>query len=424
MWWLYLFRFVRRLAWLCLLLIIVAGLAAPAHAANELTFRFPWDSEQKLRFSGGPHEWQDDVWSGIDFSSGSTSTPILAMADGKVKYIDDEDCKNGKCKTVKIEHDGGWETWYVHLSDYAPKLKKDEEVLQGQWIGNEGSTGATNVHIHIELWKDGKPATWNGEIIEGWTVQTDCDNYDKDKNKTQPKLKCDETEYNGYFSNDTVHMLPNQGSPQYSVASSNKALPAALLRKVVVPESLKPGEQSAVTLRLENIGPIDWPMNGSVTLVNVNDEPLGSTSRQLKTDVKRSGSVDWVLEITTPPTAGTYESVWKIARDGQPVGEPFVFMIVVAGSDQPIGWFDRLRKLLLDFWNRVVGSINETVKDIQRRAAERVEEAKRQAIERAQEEARRAIERQLRALCGVAPAAVLMVGSVVFIRERRRKRRL
>jgi hypothetical protein len=70
----------------------------------------------------------------------------------------------------------------------------------------------------------------------------------------------------------------------------------------------------------------------------------------------------------------------------------------------------------------VISSLNDTVANIQRQAAERVEAAKRQAIERAQEEARRAIERQLRALCGTAPTALIMAGGVVFIRERRKRR--
>jgi hypothetical protein len=403
-------RLLMRRWLLCLLAALCCLLAATAtFAADEPSFKFPWDASQKLRFTGGPHIWTQGIHSGLDFSDGLTTTAILAMADGKVSFIGDENCKDGKCKTVKIAHDGGWETWYVHLSDYAPKLSEGDTVRQGQWIGNEGSSGAKFVHIHIELRKDSDPIGWQGQSLEGWMVHENCDGYDPKKNKEQPKLACASTDYNGYMSQSDVQMLPNQGAPQYSVESSNHARPAYHLSQVAQLDSFKPGQTTNLTLTLENIGPLAWPANGPVTLVNVNQQPLGPTTRPLTKAVPKGGQVAWVFPLTAPQQAGSYESDWKVAFNGEPFGEVIPITIMVVGGQDGSGWGDQISAMLRDAWQRLMNQIQATI-----------EEAKRRAIERAKDEARQEAERQIRGICGTIPAGVVIAVGLAWWRVRKR----
>ena len=54
---------------------------------STTTFRFPWDATKSLKFTGGPHVWTGTERSGLDFSSGSTDTHILAMDSGIVTFV-------------------------------------------------------------------------------------------------------------------------------------------------------------------------------------------------------------------------------------------------------------------------------------------------------------------------------------------------
>jgi len=57
---------------------------------------------------------------------------------------------------VLIRHDGGLETYYMHLSSFAPGVRAGTRVEQGQFIGRVGSTGtATGPHLHFSLRKNG-----------------------------------------------------------------------------------------------------------------------------------------------------------------------------------------------------------------------------------------------------------------------------
>jgi hypothetical protein len=58
---------------------------------------------------------------------------------------------------VKIEHPGGIETGYAHLSRFAEGLKLGDRVKRLQLIGYVGSTGrSTGPHLHFSAEKDDK----------------------------------------------------------------------------------------------------------------------------------------------------------------------------------------------------------------------------------------------------------------------------
>lgn len=51
-----------------------------------------------------------------------------------------------------IRHDGGYASYYAHLSAFEPTLRVGAQVVRGQRVGAVGSTGtATGPHLHFEV---------------------------------------------------------------------------------------------------------------------------------------------------------------------------------------------------------------------------------------------------------------------------------
>lgn len=90
---------------------------------------------------------------GVDFRA-STNTPIFAMKDGEVVV------STARYGEIKIKHDDGTMTRYLHLSQRFPKT--GDVVKAGDRIGFAGGTGANGypaygTHLHLETYdKDSK----------------------------------------------------------------------------------------------------------------------------------------------------------------------------------------------------------------------------------------------------------------------------
>ena len=89
---------------------------------------------------------------GIDYAA-PIGTPVFSVANGKVVHLG----YNGAFgNLIILEHDGGYRTYYAHLSNYNVELDLGNEVRRGLEIGYVGSTGrSTGPHLHFELRKDG-----------------------------------------------------------------------------------------------------------------------------------------------------------------------------------------------------------------------------------------------------------------------------
>ena len=90
---------------------------------------------------------------GLDIA-GNTGDPVMAALDGKVKSTFYE--RNGYGNVVILEHEGGVETRYAHMSKIG--VKTGDTVKKGDIVGEVGSTGrSTGPHLHFEVRVNGSP---------------------------------------------------------------------------------------------------------------------------------------------------------------------------------------------------------------------------------------------------------------------------
>ena len=90
----------------------------------------------------------------IDYAA-PTGTPIKTVGDG---IISEKGYTRGNGNYIKIRHNNGYETIYLHMSKFARGVRKGSRVSQGQLIGYVGSTGlATGPHLCFRMRKNGAP---------------------------------------------------------------------------------------------------------------------------------------------------------------------------------------------------------------------------------------------------------------------------
>lgn len=91
---------------------------------------------------------------GVDYAA-PIGTDVIATGAGTITHAR---YSGGAGNMVKIKHDvGDIETKYLHLSKYGPGIKKGVHVLQGQLIGEVGSTGtSTGPHLDYRVYINGK----------------------------------------------------------------------------------------------------------------------------------------------------------------------------------------------------------------------------------------------------------------------------
>jgi murein DD-endopeptidase MepM/ murein hydrolase activator NlpD len=137
-----------------------AGDGAAAVAAAESSTGAPvamlWPSRGIVtsRFGWRIHP----IFGGREFHTGMDiatryGSPVVAARAGVVRFVG---WKTGYGRIVIVEHDGGMETSYSHLS--AALVGPGEQVTQGQIIGRIGSTGwSTGPHLLFEVRRNGVP---------------------------------------------------------------------------------------------------------------------------------------------------------------------------------------------------------------------------------------------------------------------------
>jgi len=170
---------------------------------------------------------------------------------------------------------------------------------------------------------------------------------------------------------------------------------------------LRPGEQTEIYFKLQNLGSQTWE-TGRYALVNVNDAPLGARPQMaLNVDVPSGSTVMWRFPITAPSVPGVYRTEWRFSYDGQLIG-PLIWMdviVVPGGSDD------------------LAGIIRNLIDEARRRGEEwfreQWEELRRQIIELIWAEIMRQIEEFLAELCGGSAATGALFLAVLWLGRRR-----
>lgn len=96
--------------------------------------------------------------------SAPRGTPVYAAADGKVEYAS---YKGSYGKSIKINHDHGYQTIYAHLNRLNVRI--GQTVKRGDLIGEVGSTGrSTAPHLHYEVHYYGTPQNPKNYFFTGY----------------------------------------------------------------------------------------------------------------------------------------------------------------------------------------------------------------------------------------------------------------
>ena len=84
---------------------------------------------------------------GVDYAA-PVGTPVRAAGEGRVRFVGRQ---GGYGNVIELEHGSGVVTVYGHLSRFAAKLRRGQQVELAQVVGYVGMTGlATGPHLHYE----------------------------------------------------------------------------------------------------------------------------------------------------------------------------------------------------------------------------------------------------------------------------------
>jgi len=153
---------------------VVAGVAIvpePARAAGPRPlFQVPFPCGESWHLA--TYRGHDDYDIDMTANTGTTNgRPILASYGGIVAYAGWD---SGGGWMVKLDHDSGWETLYLHMIE-SPPVRTGQAVALGQQIGRVGSTGdSSGPHLHYEQHADGnKVESWFNGAPSGITSDGD-----------------------------------------------------------------------------------------------------------------------------------------------------------------------------------------------------------------------------------------------------------
>ena len=124
---------------------------------------------------------------GTDYAA-PRGTPIRATGDGRVTRAS---LYGSFGNLVIIQHSGGFETKYAHLSRFANGISPGDRVRQGEVIGYVGATGgATGPHLHYEFLVNGihqNPRTVLDRLPKAVSIESE--EMDRFREQTAPLLQ-------------------------------------------------------------------------------------------------------------------------------------------------------------------------------------------------------------------------------------------
>lgn len=135
---------------------------------NKMPLKFNGITEPYMSTAGpyysksNPHKGVDLGWN--DNYGGQNNTPVYAINDGIVMYVDRTTGTNNAGNYIWIKHEfSDYALWsrYCHLKDNSTLVKPNQKVTRGQQIAILGGTYGYAPHLHFEMWKTPKNWTFN-----------------------------------------------------------------------------------------------------------------------------------------------------------------------------------------------------------------------------------------------------------------------
>lgn len=128
--------------------------ASPAQAARRFALRWPSAGIVTSRFGWRVHPifGRREFHTGMDIAT-RYGSPVVAARSGIVRFVG---WMAGYGRLVVVDHDGGVETSYSHLS--SALVNPGDRVAAGQVIGRIGNSGwSTGPHLFFEVRRNGVP---------------------------------------------------------------------------------------------------------------------------------------------------------------------------------------------------------------------------------------------------------------------------
>jgi murein DD-endopeptidase MepM/ murein hydrolase activator NlpD len=120
-------------------------LRSPLKFEPRVTSRYSLSRFHPVLRTARPHR-------GVDYGA-PRGAPVVTVASGTVLSATYD---NANGRMVRVRHASGYVSYYLHLSAFAPGMRRGARVDQGQMIGRVGATGlATGPHLHYGLQKNG-----------------------------------------------------------------------------------------------------------------------------------------------------------------------------------------------------------------------------------------------------------------------------
>ncbi len=114
-----------------------------------------------------PFSGEGAYHTGVDISA-PTGTVVRATADGVVIHADRS---GGYGRLVVVDHGGGMQTYYAHLSRFS--VITGQEIRRGEAVGEVGSSGrATAPHLHYEVRVGHTPVNPYRYLVKAAITQT------------------------------------------------------------------------------------------------------------------------------------------------------------------------------------------------------------------------------------------------------------
>ena len=117
----------------------------PTRKPYVLTSNFGWRTDPVY----GGHS----LHNGLDISGTGYGSPIYASKYGEIVELGYDRTRGNY---IIMDHGGGWQSIYMHMSDFYAEMRIGRMVERGEQIGYMGSTGkSTGTHLHFSITKDG-----------------------------------------------------------------------------------------------------------------------------------------------------------------------------------------------------------------------------------------------------------------------------